>query len=153
MWEPCVDNKNVSVERRMNMGLDMYLYRRKKYRENDPEYNELVKDSIKEVMYWRKANQIRQWFVKNTGYDGDANCEDHELTKDQLIQLRDDCLEVVHDTRLANEVMPISTGFFFGSDKYDTWYFEELKDTAEKLNKIIEETDWEKETIDYFEWW
>ena len=43
------------------MGLDMYLFKHKKYRENDNAYNEEVGKAAEEVMYWRKANQIRSW--------------------------------------------------------------------------------------------
>ena len=52
------------------MGLDMYLHRRKKGTDGLLE---------PEVAYWRKANQIRQWFVDRTGYDADADCEEHRV--------------------------------------------------------------------------
>ena len=61
------------------MGLDMYLFKRKQYRENDPEYNELVRENREEVMYWRKANQIRKWFVDNTDLQEDDDCRAIEL--------------------------------------------------------------------------
>ena len=138
------------------MGLDMYLYKRKKLRENDEEYNTLIRENSEEVMYWRKANQIRRWIVDHTEYDDDSNCEFFELTKDDLVALRDDCLRVLGNGNLAREIMPTSEGFFFGCTNYDAgdgWYLNTLEHTVEELNKILETTDFETEAIDYYEWW
>ena len=57
------------------MGLDMYLFKRKKNEPNgEPE----------EVTYWRKANQIRNWIVNHTDYKESADCEEFKLTKYNL---------------------------------------------------------------------
>jgi hypothetical protein len=128
------------------MGLDMYLRRR-----TIGDFKE--ENGTDEVAYWRKANQIREWFVRNTGYDTNADCEEHLLTKEQLEQLMDDCNKVLNDHSLAKEIMPTSQGFFFGSAEYDEWYFEDLKDTLDQLTVIFETTDFETEEIYYYEWW
>ena len=119
------------------MGLDMYLFKRKKV---EP----------KEVGYWRKANQIREWFAQNVGVE---NCRETPLTRDILKHLRDDCLTVLANHDLAEEILPTQGGFFFGSTEYDEWYFKDLEDTVEIINKIMKETDWDKEEIYYYEWW
>ena len=73
------------------MGLDMFLFKHKKLRENDETYNKLARETAEEVMYWRKANQIRSWIVANTEYQDDWNCEEVELPKDILEKLVSDC--------------------------------------------------------------
>jgi hypothetical protein len=37
-------------------------------------------------------------------------------------------------------LLPPVAGFFFGSDQIDDWYWEGIKDTADKLTAIIDET-------------
>lgn len=142
------------------MGLDMYLMRANK--EEAKGWENLVADeriSIMdqnpwtEVCYWRKANQIRNWIVENCGYPADGNCEEVEITKENLEALIDTCRKVVDNPKLANELLPCSTGFFFGSQEYDKWYFEDLKNTIATCENIIHDTDWEKEKIIYSDWW
>ena len=135
------------------MGLDMYLEKRKQYRENDSEYNKLVDDNREEVMYWRKANQVREWFVRNAGLKADSDCEVIKISEDQLQQLYDDCDKVVKNPKLASELMPTSNGFFFGSTEYDDWYFDQLKETMDGIQRIFDTTDFDTEVIEYTEWW
>jgi len=135
------------------MGLDMYLYRRCKYREGDDEFNKLVEENKDEVKYWRKANQIRNWFVNNTDLNETDNCKHIVLTKETLEKLRDDCRYVLAHKDKASEIMPTSSGFFFGTTDYDDWYFMQLEDTAKSIDLIINITNFDKEVIEYFEWW
>ena len=135
------------------MGLDMFLFRQKKFREGDDAYNELVKETSEEVMYWRKANQIRSWIVNNTIYEDDWNCEEVELTKETLEKLKADCETVMDDPSKARKIFPTSAKFFFGSTDYDEWYFNELETTAKEIEIILKETDFENEIIYYTEWW
>lgn len=136
------------------MGLDMYLLKRKKFREGNNAYNELTKKLLsEEVMYWRKANQIRSWIVNNTIYEEKWNDEEVELTKETLEKLKADCETVMDDPSKAQKIFPTSTGFFFGSTDYGEWYFNELEFTATVIGHILEETDFENETIIYTESW
>lgn len=121
------------------MGLDMYLFKRKK-------------TDADEVVYWRKANQIREWFV-NQGYPAGANCSEFPVDKNILEQLVADCKEAIAHPELAPEIMPTSDGFFFGSTDYDEWYFDQLQETVDKVEQILKETDWETEEVFYYEWW
>lgn len=131
------------------MGLDMYLTTRNK------ETKEVVND---ELYYWRKANQIRKWFVNNTGYNPEADCEYHPITIEQLKALRNDCVEVTDNHEKAYTILPTSSGFFFGSENYDEWYYEQVENTADFLNDFIKEFETNKEEyqnieICYYEWW
>ena len=135
------------------MGLDMFLFRQKKFREGDDAYNKLVRETSEEVMYWRKANQIRSWIVNNTIYEDNWNCEEVELTKETLEKLKADCETVMDDHSKARTLFPTSNGFFFGSTDYDEWYFNKLETTAKEIGHILKDTDFENEIIYYTEWW
>ena len=142
------------------MGLDMYLMRAN--REEAEGWNNLIaneqadardQDPWTEVCYWRKANQIRRWFVDNCNYPEDGNCEEAEVTKENLEKLVEVCRKVLENPALASDLLPRSSGFFYGSQEYDEWYFEQLEYTATACEDVIHNTDWEKEKVIYSDWW
>lgn len=90
----------------------------------------------KETMYWRKANAIHNWFVINV-QDCKDDCEIYPVTKQQLQQLLNLCTEVLNDYTKAEELLPTTCGFFFGSTDYNDMYFEDLIYTKENLEKIL----------------
>lgn len=49
---------------------------------------------FEEVGYWRKANQIHNWFVTNV-QDREDDCGSYEVTEEQLTELLDICKEVL----------------------------------------------------------
>lgn len=53
------------------------------------------------VGYWRKANQIHQWFVDNV-QGGEDECKPHYVTREQLKELRDVCNQVLASTELMD---------------------------------------------------
>ena len=142
------------------MGLDMYLERANREELNG--WDNLTEEERErsfgmspwnEVCYWRKANQIRNWFVENCGYPEDGNCEEIEVSKEDLENLVDTCRKVINNPKLAKDLLPRSSGFFYGSQEYDEWYFEDLEDTVSACERIIRDTDWEKEKVIYTDWW
>ena len=90
------------------------------------------------VAYWRKANAIHKWFVENV-QDGEDDCDDHEVSKEQMQSLLDTINEVMDDHGLAQDLLPTEDGFFFGGTEYDQYYFEDLAYTKEVLEKAISE--------------
>jgi hypothetical protein len=90
-----------------------------------------------EVMYWRKTNAIHGWFVKNIQRQHD-NCREYELEGEALRRLVATCEQVLANPDLAEELLPVQDGFFFGSTKYDKWYFKSLEDTVEGVNRALE---------------
>lgn len=169
------------------MGLDMYL-RRKHYIGGQYEWNE-VKGEInltikgkklpvdikkleyieEEVGYWRKANQIHNWFVQNV-QNGEDDCKSYYVDIEQLKELLGICktindkailvkgkikageryidgkwVQQYEDGMLINnieeikELLPTADGFFFGSTEYDEYYLEDIKNTIEILEKVIKE--------------
>ena len=106
-----------------------------------------------EVAYWRKANAIHRWFVKNV-QDGEDDCCAHRpLTKDDLLTLRKLCVEVRDDHTKAAKLLPTRSGFFFGDTEYNDWYFSDIKETIEKIDELLAHTDFETDDLYYLSSW
>ena len=150
------------------MGLDMYLIKKtyvKKWDHIKPEkqFNvvvtrgsepypsinpERVKYVEEEVAYWRKANQIHSWFVKNV-QNGEDNCGEYSVSKEDLNALLEDCYSVHDDPIDAPLLLPIAIGYFFGSEEYDEYYFDQIKATIKTIETILEE--WDEEGDYYYQ--
>lgn len=100
------------------------------------EWNFLTKETRYQVGYWRKANAIHQWFV-NKCAKGEDDCKPIYVEKEELEELLDACNKVLENHDLANELLPTTSGFFFGSVQYDEWYFKELEYTKELLESVL----------------
>lgn len=88
------------------------------------------------VGYWRKSNQIHNWFVAFV-QDGIDDCKKYIVYRDKIEQLRDTCMEVLADNSKAEELLPNAEGFFFGSQEYDEYYFGDLQATVEMLDRAL----------------
>lgn len=88
------------------------------------------------VAYWRKANAIHDWFVRNC-QDGRDECQEAWVSREQLQELIDLCKQVIADSSKADDLLPTRSGFFFGDTAYDEWYINGLEYTAERLEKIL----------------
>ena len=97
-----------------------------------------------QVAYWRKANQIHKWFVDHV-QDGNDNCEEYRVTRDQLQLLLDNCKLVLINKEEAPNLLPPQEGFFFGSYEYDEFYWQDIQDTIDQIEKILNEypEEWE----------
>lgn len=144
------------------MGLDMYLYADiyvgkdkfvgpRTYVENpayekilqaiDLEYASVDGYGLKiqaNIGYWRKANAIHMWFV-NECASGIDECQDINVYQDKLVELKTKCKQVLDadDALTADELLPTGAGFFFGSLLYDEWYYKDLTETIEIIDKAI----------------
>ena len=140
------------------MGLDMYLKAKGYFspaefrgQENNEKFEKLM--DVAEVSsylddglphaylevavgYWRKSNQVHGWFVNNV-QGGVDECQESYVSRDQLKELKESCNQVLEAPALAAEIMPVSSGFFFGSDEYDEWYFEDLKETVKIIDRVL----------------
>lgn len=90
------------------------------------------------VAYWRKANQIHSWIVDNLA-DGVDECQSIYVSEKAAEELLGVCKEVLADYSKAPELLPPSSGFFFGSLEYDEWYFNQIKYTIKVLTKLLDE--------------
>lgn len=134
------------------MGLDMYLYAERfiseylnkddadkipKVKELFPELKDFEIRNIRaEVAYWRKANAIHRWFVENV-QDGNDDCGTYYVSKEKIQELLELVNEVLKNKGKASSALPTQSGFFFGSTEIDDYYFEDLKNTKEMLEKVM----------------
>lgn len=116
-----------------------------------------------EICYWRKANQIHAWMVKNV-QDGKDDCREYDVSEKKLAELVGLCKQVIAASKLkkgkikngqkleggkwvdimidgkyivdpsvAKDLLPVQSGFFFGGVEYDEYYLEDLKHTVKML--------------------
>jgi hypothetical protein len=157
------------------MGLDMYLNKRKyiggsySHRKvagtikltigagtDQEEMVEIPSSEVSEIVmsggYWRKANQIHSWFVKNV-QGGEDNCQESYVSIEQLAELKGLCEFILKARELhgqdspevltiVNDMLPPSSGFFFGSTDIDDYYFQDLEETVEILSNLDESLDY-----------
>lgn len=138
------------------MGLDMYLYKKNYIRTDEfykPEIrNEVIVKTggeidkrikperityvIEEVGYWRKANQIHRWFVENV-QNGIDECQTSWVSREKLEELLDLCKKISEDNSLAEDLLPSTSGFFFGGTEYDEYYFDCINNTIEIIEDCL----------------
>lgn len=143
------------------MGLDMYLSGYK-YLWRDDDTRKKIKKQLKssydpkyvvlELMYWRKANAIHKWFVDNVQGEKD-DCKEYLVSIDDLKQLLSVVNSVLQDTSLAEQLLPPTSGFFFGSASVDEWYWKDLENTRDRLNELLSSPDIEELDIYYQSSW
>ena len=144
---------------KVNMQLvNKYLNHHKdRYSNWDTDKKYPYKSIMENICYWRKANQIHDWLVENV-QDGNDNCEPYEVTKEKLEELLNVCKRVkaasdIGAMSVAEEILPPSSGFFFGSTEFDEYYLSDVNYTIDMFEKIIKETDFDKEIIFYESSW
>lgn len=152
------------------MGLDMYLYKKNYIWSGDwikPEHKqevivkkgndvddkikpERVRYVVEEVGYWRKANQIHQWFVENV-QQGEDDCGSYYVSREQLEELLGICKKIKEDNSLAEQLLPTQSGFFFGGTEYTEWYFQDIDNTIEIVEECL--SDDSADTFEYHSSW
>jgi hypothetical protein len=148
------------------MGLDMFLMAKRYVSPYVPADAELIKLAkainfgdgtmgmdIREVtfeaMYWRKANAIHRWFVDNI-QDGVDNCAEYYVGTEQLTELRNLCKKVLEDPENAMELLPPKSGFFFGSTDIDDFFLQDLTDTVERFDYLLELPEVKNHNISFY---
>ena len=138
----------------------------KRYSDWDTEHKYGWYSIMKQVGYWRKANEIHNWFVENV-QDGEDDCDYHnECTRGILEDLLHTCKivldscattyrdgQVVIDSSVAEELLPRCRGFFFGRDGYDAYYVNDIVDTIKILEEVLATTDFETQMVFYRSSW
>lgn len=116
------------------MGLDQYAERRNSKGEETT------------IAYWRKHNALQGWMenlwsIKTGKSRDDLNCNEVELTAEDLDQLKK-CI--------INGTLPVTEGFFFGSDtsQDETRKEGDLKFVSEAMDAINE-----GDEVFYTCWW
>ena len=126
-----------------------------------------------EIGYFRKVNFLMQFFA----YYG--NCEYKEISRDELEELQDKCLIISEmkpcrtefhksegvwemdrvsniyseaDKKRCAEILPTTSGFFFGSTDYDEWYFEDVKEVLNWVTGVLKNLE-DDEVVLMYCWW
>ena len=89
--------------------------------------------------YWRKANQIHKWFVENV-QDGDDNCGEYYVSEAHLKDLLNTINAVLASStpdETAMELLPPTSGFFFGSTELDKWYWDDLRESKKIIDAAL----------------
>ena len=118
------------------MGLDMYLYKLPQGDKNH-EY---------EVNYWRKSNAIHRWFTQDAEED---NLTEFPKTIEDIKRLYHLC---ARSLKQKEPVLETGDGFFWGSTKYDEWYWEDIQETVDALEVIIKHLE-EGDEYYYYAWY
>jgi len=124
-----------------------------------------------ESMYWRKANQLHSWFVKNCQGSID-DCANYIINIDSLLSLNNDIKLILYGTKfpddfensmtwqagkksckLAHDLLPTQNGFFFGGTDYNRHYFWDLKTTRETLRSILKKATYSNWVFSYHSSW
>lgn len=61
--------------------------------------------------------------------------------------------KVIIDSSVAEDLLPTTSGFFFGSTDYDEYYVDDIKHTIEVCQNVLETTDFDKEMLYYVSSW
>ena len=139
------------------MGLDMYLSKKTYVKQWEHKGDDNIKVEVtqkgetvshikperisyieEEVGYWRKSNQIHNWFVQNV-QNGTDDCGNYYVEESQLEELLELCKKVLANHELAAELLPAQGGFFFGSTDYDEYYYDDLTDTVQLIESLLSE--------------
>lgn len=157
------------------MGLDMFLNRKRDLnweeiqglQDKFPETKNPIYGIKEEIAYWRKANQIHNFFMKKdvNGEDRQADVDINDIkellkickrlkrelrltkgkihtgtrfTKDGKKEIYEEG-EIIANPKLAEELLPTRAGFFFGDTDYDSYYYEQICEAIPILQKIVDE--------------
>jgi len=90
--------------------------------------------------YWRKANAIHNFFVREVG-EGVDECQEMLVERFVLAELRYRCARVLEADNMEEKAQEIGletvSGFFFGDNEYTDWYKEDLKLTIEIIDHVL----------------
>ena len=87
----------------------------------------------KEIGYFRKVNFLLPFF----GYSD--NCKDLEIPLEDIETLLWFCRKILKhkSKKLAEQYLPTTSGFFFGSTEYDDWYYNDVKDCLKQMKGLL----------------
>ena len=180
MKEWCGIHENEVNMERVKAYESEYIHR---YASWDKEKKYGWKTIFETVADWRKANHIHKWFVDNVqnGEDDCGTYEVTKEQLEELLDVCNKVLngskivkgkvingqtyengkwvdnyedgEYIEDSSLAEELLPTTSGFFFGGTQYDQWYIEDIKYTVKILKDVLNTTDFEHEIVMYSSSW
>ena len=163
------------------MGLDIYFHKTNRSewakvkskidQPGDGQSNPTENFDPEEIGYFRKVNFLMSFF----NYEG--NCEYKEIARCELEDLRDACVEISKmkpvrvdikfytcggkesvekysraDQQRCSELLPTTSGFFFGSTDYDQRYFHDVKEVLVWVDGVLSDLA-DNEVVLMYCWW
>ena len=61
--------------------------------------------------------------------------------------------QYVKDSAVAEELLPTTSGCFFGGTNYDQYYVEDIKHTIDVIKNVLETTNFDTQMIYYISSW
>lgn len=115
------------------MGLDMYLFKAHKNKDNI--YN---KEDLIEIGYWCKSYAIDRWFERHCNIiEVKGFIKIYEVTRTDLMALLQTCELVIENHTLIEDLLP-SIEMLFDDDKSnEEWYFKTITHTIEIINNAL----------------
>ena len=110
------------------------------------------------VLQWRKANAIHDWFVQNV-QRGEDDCKDYYVSRESLEELLATLGSLIKakqdgaDESTFEDILPTAQGFFFGSEKYDDYYWSEAERTDEAINALLNNHKFDDFDFEYSSSW
>ena len=157
----------------------MYLIKKKKSKIREDLWDFEDKD---ELIYWRKSNQIHKYFCdygeeieeqreyiisKKNIEDLLSLCKEIKekvILKEGKIQIGQRLTEngwepilgdgkYISNPEICEELLPTTSGFFFGSTDYDEYYLNDIEYTKNKIELILKTLDFDKYDLVYLASW
>lgn len=91
-----------------------------------------------EVAYFRKVNFLHLWVEQHLNGGESTNCDEVPMHLEAIAGLAQTCTQVLHDPSRAPELLPTTSGFFFGSTDYDDGYLLDVARVRDVCRSILE---------------
>lgn len=140
--------EDIGYFRKVNCLLPFFGY------EDDCSIHPIEKSQIEDLVYTAKELLIiyGTFYAQLQLYKVDLEAYKSDSKKTKLIQEKIDNLWKPFETA-AQEKLPTTTGFFFGSQAYRDYYVQDLMDIVEIFTKVLDETDFDIDQIFMYCWW
>jgi len=104
------------------------------------------------IAYFRKVNFIYAYFDKRGLLDHDAECA--WLDMEDIEGLIRTCKKVLDekDEDTSMELLPTTSGCFFGSTAYDKWYYADVRDCKKQMEKVLRGLKKDEQAFIHFSW-
>jgi len=73
--------------------------------------------------------------------EGNDDCGTYHVSREQLQELLDTIKKVLACKNKAKDLLPTTSGFFFGSTDYDDYYWDDLRRTEKELTELLADKD------------
>ncbi|QIZ09401.1 hypothetical protein HFZ78_24180 [Priestia megaterium] len=130
------------------MGLDMYLVSLPNITGMD--YDEIVLASAQMSKHKADQDEIYEKLKPHIKHNGeDDPLFTQEVTKENLLDLNNLCLQVLKEKDSPCNILPTRPGCFFGNLSYDSYYYREIEETQALLAALIKHFNFETHYLLY----